>query len=402
MSLFEHLSIAFDSIRANPVRTFLTTLGVLIGVFSVILLVGLGDAVRAYVLETFAGVGSNLLQINAGRQETRGFRPSSGTTKNKLTMRDVEVLERRGFMLDGVSPIVLGSGELRVSELRRNVIVIGVGPDYVDLRNLEIGRGRFIDEDDVDHYRRSVVVGQTIVQELFGDKASPLGQTIYIASTPFRIVGITKRKGKTFGFDMDDLAFVPATAAQDLFDLETVTHILARAKDRNTVDPAIAEVKDVLADARGGETDFTVFSQDDMMDMVNNIMGTLTFFLGAIASISLLVGGIGIMNIMLVSVKERTREIGVRRAVGARWADILLQFLVEAVVVSLIGGLLGLLLGFLTIRIVAHFQPDLPVALSLSNVAMAIGFSLAVGVLSGVFPALRAADLDPVDALRYE
>lgn len=402
MNLLEHLSIAFDSIRASPVRTFLTTLGVLIGVFSVILLVGLGDAVRAYVLDTFAGVGSNLLQINAGRQETRGFRPSSGTTKNKLTLRDVEALERRGFSLDGVSPIVLGSGELRKNELRRNVIVIGVGPRYLDLRNLEIGRGRFIDEDDLAHYRRSVVIGQTIVRELFGEKVSPLGQTIYVSSTPFRVVGVTRPKGKTFGFDMDDLAFVPATSAQDLFDLDTVTHILARAKDRNTVDPAIGEVRDVLSEARGGEVDFTVYSQDDMMDMVNNIMGTLTFFLGAIASISLLVGGIGIMNIMLVSVKERTREIGIRRAVGARWIDILLQFLVEAVVVSLLGGMAGLALGFFVIRIVAYFQPDLPVALSLGNVAMAIGFSLLVGVLSGVFPALRAADLDPVDALRYE
>jgi putative ABC transport system permease protein len=214
-------------------------------------------------------------------------------------------------------------------------------------------------------------------------------------------VGVTQPKGKTFGFDMDDVAYASTTSAQDLFRIETVSHILARAKDRKNVEPAMEQIREVLT-ARRGDEDFTVFSQDDMMEMVNDIMGTLTFFLGAIASISLLVGGIGIMNIMLVSVKERTREIGIRRAVGARWIDILVQFMVEAVVVSLLGGATGLLLGFVVIRIVAYFQPDLPVELSAWNVAMALGFSVLVGILSGVFPAVRAADLDPVEALRYE
>ncbi|MBK6685533.1 MAG: ABC transporter permease [Deltaproteobacteria bacterium] len=402
MSLFEHLSIAFDSIRNSPVRTFLTTLGVLIGVFAVILLVGLGDAVQTYVLDTFAGVGSNLLQVHAGRQETRGFQPSSGNSRNKLSLRDYEALDKRGLLLDGVSPVVLGSSELRLGDLRRNVVVFGVGPRYLELRNLAIGRGRFLEPEDLDGRRRVVVIGETIVGELFGDDKSPLGATVYLGSTPYRVVGVTQKKGKTFGFDMDDLALIPATSAQDLFDIETITHLLARAKDKNTVEPAIEEVGELLADRRGGTIDFTIYSQDDMMEMVNRIMGTLKFFLGAIASISLLVGGIGIMNIMLVSVKERTREIGVRRAVGARWRDILLQFLVEAVVVSVLGGLAGVALGAVVIRIVAHFQPDLPVGLSLENVVMALGFSAAVGIAAGVVPAMRAADLDPVEALRYE
>ena len=402
MSLFEHLSIAFDNIRANPVRTFLTTLGVLIGVFSVVLLVGLGDAVRAYVLETFAGVGSNLVQVHGGRQETRGFQPVAVSSRNRLTLADAELLTRRGLTLDGVSPVVLGSGELRVQDLKRSVMVLGVGPSYLELRNMQIGRGRFLLDEDMEHHRRSLVIGSTIVRELFGATENPLGQTVYISSAPYRVVGVTSRKGKTFGFDMDDLAFIPATSAQDLFATENVTNLLARAKDRNTVEPAMEEIRELLADRRGGVVDFTVYSQDDMMDMVNNIMGTLTFFLGAIASISLLVGGIGIMNIMLVSVKERTREIGIRRAVGARWRDILFQFLVESVVVSVLGGLVGVGLGALVIRVVAHLQPDLPVALSGWNVAMALGFSAMVGVISGVFPALRAADLDPVEALRYE
>ena len=402
MNLLEHFAIAFDSIRANPIRAFLTTLGVLIGVFAVILLVGLGDAVRTYVLDTFAGIGSNLIQVRAGRQETRGMQPPSVAVRNRLNMQDVRALQRRAYTLDGVTPLLLGSGELRADELRRDVMVVGVGERYADIRNLQVAKGRFLMEEDLDARKRVVVIGETIVRELFGAAANPLGATLYVTSTPFRIIGITERKGKTFGFDMDDLAFIPATTAQDLFDVESITEIQARAKDRNTVQPAIEEITEVLANRRNGTVDFSINSQDDMMETVNKIMNTLTFALGAIASISLLVGGIGIMNIMLVSVKERTREIGVRRAVGARRRDILVQFLVEAVVVSLLGGAMGLLLGYTVILIVGYVEPDLPVRITAWNAAMALGFSALVGIASGVVPAMRAAELDPVDALRYE
>jgi putative ABC transport system permease protein len=402
MNLLEHVTIAVDAIRANPVRAFLTTLGVLIGVLSVILLVGLGDAVRTYVQETLSGLGSNLIQIRAGRQETRGLQPPSINVRHRLTLEDAEALERRAYTLDGVSPTIFGSGELRVGELRRNVMLLGVGARYPELRNMRVGRGSFFSQEDLESRRKIVVVGETVVKELFGASSNPLGQTMYIASTPFRIVGVLAPKGKTFGFDIDDLAYIPTTAAQDLFAVETISEIIARARDRKTVQPAIEDITEVLASRRNGTIDFTIFSEDDVMSTVNKIMGTLTFFLGAIASISLLVGGIGIMNIMLVSVKERTREIGVRRAVGARWRDILVQFLVEAVVVSLLGGLMGLLLGFVIIRAVHAFEPELPVRLSTWNVALALSFSLFVGVVSGVFPAVRAADLDPVEALRYE
>lgn len=401
MPILELFLSALDAIRANKVRAFLTTLGVIIGVLSVILLVSLGEGARQYLTETFAGMGSNLLQVMPGRRETKGFGAPPLSTVHKLTREDEQALAHRAASLDGVSGIINGGGTVRYGSRRRDTFVLGVGARFDEIRQMRVDQGRFFLEEDVDARRRFAVLGRTVISELFGEE-NPLGKVIKISEGEFRVIGVMEHKGTTLGFDMDDLVFVPTTTAMDLFALDGLTNILLRARDKANVEAAIGEVSDILRRRHNEQVDFTIISQDDMLTTVNGIMATMSLVLLAIASVALLVGGIGIANIMLVSVRERTREIGVRRAVGAKRHHILVQFLMEAVLISIFGGLIGLLLGAGIIAAARALSPGLPIQLSPQIVGIAIGFSAVVGVLSGVEPARRAAGLDPVEALRYE
>ncbi len=401
MPFFELLLTALDTIRANKIRAFLTTLGVVIGVLSVILLVSLGEGAREYLAETFAGMGSNLLQVTPGKRETKGFgNPPLGTI-HKITREDEQALSRRATTLDGVSGVVNGGGTVRYENRRRDTFILGVGARFDEIRQMRVDQGRFFLQEDLDAHRRFAVLGRTVVAELFGEE-NPLGRVIKVAESEFRVIGVMEHKGTTLGFDLDDLVFIPSSTALDLFAVDGLTSILCRARDKANIDEAIQELTDLLRRRHNDQIDFTIISQDDMLSTVNGIMATMSLVLLAIASIALLVGGIGIANIMLVSVRERTREIGVRRAVGAKRHHILLQFLAESVLISLFGGLIGLLLGATIIFTARLLVPTLPIQLSPKIVAIAVGFSAVVGVLSGVVPARRAANLDPVDALRYE
>ncbi|HYV43294.1 MAG TPA: ABC transporter permease [Myxococcaceae bacterium] len=402
MSLLELFLTAVDTIRASKLRAFLTTLGVIIGVLAVILLVALGEGVRQYIGDTFASLGSNVIQIMPGKRDTKGgpTPPMSGVA-HKLTTEDEQAVSRRSFSTDGVSGIVQGAATLRYQERRRDSMSLGVGVRMSEIRNMTVDQGRWFTDDDVTGRRRYVVIGRTVQQELFGTD-NPLGKTMKVNDAEFRVIGLLEHKGQSLGMDMDDVALIPSTTALELYSLEGYTALLARAKDKASTDAAIAEISDVLKHRHNNQEDFTVISQDEMLATVNTIMGTMTAVLAAIASIALLVGGIGIANIMLVSVRERTREIGVRRAVGATRATILLQFLVEAVVISTLGGAIGLLLGAGIIGLARAAIPGLPVQLSLWVVLTALGFAAAVGVASGVMPAISAAKLDPVEALRFE
>ncbi|MBL9044158.1 MAG: ABC transporter permease [Myxococcales bacterium] len=401
MPLFELLLTALDTLRANKVRAVLTTLGVIIGVLSVILLVSLGEGARSYLGDTFAGLGSNILQVQPGRRETKGFGGPALGTVYKITREDEQILARRSTATDGVSGVVTGGGTVRYLNRRRDTLVLGVSSRFTEIRQMNVEQGRFLSDEDIESRRRFVVLGRTVLSELFGEE-NPLGKVIKVADGEFRVIGLMEHKGQTLGFDLDDIVFIPVTTAMDLFAMEGLSHILLRARDKVSVDPAIEEVTDILRRRHNDQVDFTIISQDDMLSTVNGIMNTFSLVLIAIASISLVVGGIGIANIMLVSVRERTREIGVRRAVGAKKRHVLLQFLLESIVISLLGGLIGLGLGALIIMVGRLLLPGLPVRLSFDIVLIAVGFSGLVGVLSGVVPAQRAASLDPVEALRYE
>jgi putative ABC transport system permease protein len=279
--------------------------------------------------------------------------------------------------------------------------VIGVGATFSDLRNMHVDVGSFIRQEDVDARRRVVVLGRTVVRELFGDE-NPLGKPVRVADGRFRVVGILEQKGTTLGMDVDDLVFIPATAAQDLFGQDYISQILTAARSKDDVPSAVDQVEETLARRRNGEKTFTVQSQDDLMNVFGTLTAAMTWALLAIASVSLVVGGIGIMNIMFVSVRERTREIGVRRALGATRSDVLLQFLIESLALAAVGGAVGLACGAGIIGLVQHFAPAVPLRFSPWIAMVAFGAAFLVGVLSGVVPARRAAKLDPVEALRYE
>jgi putative ABC transport system permease protein len=403
MSPLELLRTALETLRASKLRAFLTTLGVVIGVLAVILLVSLGEGVRNYVGEMFASLGTNVIMVQPGKQDTKGTGPSppASGTANKLTLEDERAIARRVFAADGVSGQVQGSGTLRNGGRRRDSMVQGVGERFLEIRDMHIDSGRFFTQEDVDARRRVVVIGRVVKRELFGDEDA-MGRTLKVNSTEYRVIGILQNKGTSLGFDMDDLALIPSTSAFDLFAVDRYTMLLVRARDKANTKAAVDEITEVLKRRRNGQVDFTIVTQDDLLGTVDVIMTTLTGVLLAIASIALVVGGIGIANIMLVSVKERTREIGVRRALGATRANVLAQFLVESVLVSTLGGVLGLALGAAIIGAARLAFPSLPVQLSPWIVITALGFSSAAGVLSGVMPARSAAKLDPVEALRYE
>jgi putative ABC transport system permease protein len=402
VNFLELVLSAIDTIRASKLRAFLTTLGVIIGVLAIILLVALGEGVRTYLADTFASMGANVIQIQPGKRETRGAHgPPPPNSAHKLTREDELAVAHHVRTLDGVSGVVSGAASIRYGTRRRDSMMFGVGERFAEIRNLQVDVGRFFTEEDVNAHRKYAIIGRVIQTEIFGDE-NPLGKTLRLADTEFRVIGILEHKGTSLGFDLDDIVVIPSTAALDVYGLSGYTAILARARDKANTDTAIADITDVLQRRHASQVDFTVVSQDDMLATVNAIMGTMSMVLLAIASIALVVGGIGIANIMLVSVRERTREIGVRRAVGATRTTILMQFLFESVVIALMGGLVGLAIGAGIIAIVRMVVPGLPLELSGWLVAIALGFATVVGVLSGVLPARSAARLDPVEALRYE
>ncbi len=402
MSLIESILIAFGALWQNKLRSGLTMLGVIIGVFAVVTLTSLGQGAQQYVADQFAGMGTNLMTVTPGKRETQGMGPIMGASNaHKLTVEDAAAIRHRLQSVSAVSPMVFGLGLVKYNGKSRNTMVVGVGPELPQVRNLQMASGQFFSDDEVDASRRIAVIGPLVRRELFGDK-NPLGEFVTVMGTEARIVGVMEPRGVSLGFDLDDLVYIPVTSAKRIFNTDGLTQVFVKARGGDDVDRARLEVIELLKERHGGVEDVTIVTQSQMLSTLNTILDVLTATLAGIAAISLLVGGIGIMNIMLVSVRERTREIGVRKAIGARSRDILMQFLVESVVLSLTGGGAGILFALLAQVVAGFFVPGLPVMITPWAVLLATSFSFVVGVFFGVYPARRASKLDPITALRTD
>ena len=394
MKVSEASRVAITAIAGNRMRSALTVLGVVIGVMSVVLLVAVGTGARNVVTAGVEDLGSNLLIVVPG-----AFEFGQAPTLSKFTLDDVEVLQRE-LGNDIAVTGNLASGEtIRAGSISAFASVIGVTDEFDDVLGREIQRGEFITESDVATGRRVAVLGSGAADSLFS-QSDAIAKNITIAGLRFRVVGVTDEQGAALGVDRDNQVLVPITAAQRLFGTRRVDTIFVKALDQDR----LTETADIIKSALGerlDEGDFSVVTQEEILGVAGEILGTLTLVLAAIAGISLLVGGIGVSNIMLVSVQERTREIGLRKALGARTRDITAQFLVEAIVLCGVGGVVGIALGVGLAAAAAALTP-LPAAVTGWSVALAFGVSVALGVAFGVFPARRAGRLDPVVALRYE
>jgi putative ABC transport system permease protein len=408
MNYLNSFLAALESLTSNKLRSALTVLGIVIGVGAVIAMLAIGAGAQNSITGSIEGIGTNLLfVVSGGSEDVRNPKP--------LTRADAEALTD-GFQAPsviGVAPQLQGSVEVTAEGESTTTAINGVTPEYSWVRNATVGEGEFINEAHLLGRSAVVVLGTEVAENLFGRKDGLVGESVRIEGQPFKVIGILEEKGGTGFTDEDDRIIVPITTAQARLlrrsTPDRVDIILVQAISAEAVPQASQEVADILRSRHRtgiGEDDFTVFNQQDFLETASAITGVLTIFLGGIAAISLLVGGIGIMNIMLVSVIERTREIGLRKALGARKRDILIQFLAESSLLSLTGGILGILLGWAISAIVGQIAAASDTAINpvigLDAVLLATLFSTAVGLFFGLYPANRAASLEPVEALRYE
>jgi putative ABC transport system permease protein len=398
MTGVDSLRFASGALTGHRLRSILTLLGMAIGVGAVILLTALGEGARRYVTEEFMALGSNLLIVLPGKTETTGNAPIVGGTPRPLTLEDARAILRYCPRVRRLAPLSVGSARVGYRDRRREVPVLGSTPDLLPVRHLAVGAGRFLPEVDLDRGAPVAVIGRNVQSELFGTE-NPLGRSIRIGDWRFRVVGVLAAKGQSLGFDMDDVVIVPVASALKIFNQPSLFRILIEVGAHPEIVPARKEVLQVLRARHDNEEDVTVLTQDSVLGAFNRILGALTLALAGIAAISLSVAGIGIMNVMLVSVSERTPEVGLLKALGAAPRQILKVFLVEAIILSLAGGLLGLLVGYGGARVLAHVFPALPASPPPWAVGAAVVVSIGAGMLFGVLPARRAARLDPVAAL---
>lgn len=405
MRMSNLFKISWRAILLNKTRTLLTMLGIIIGVGSVIAMLAIGEGSKESIKEEISAMGSNMINIRPGAGFRGGVRMDASAMQS-LTLDDYEKLQQAEY-LTAVSPVVNAGGQAIYGANNWPTTVYGVSPDYIDIRIIEVVDGSMFTQYHIDSNAKVAVIGQTVVENLFPDGEDPIGKTIRFGKTPFKVIGVLSEKGESnFGQDQDDVILSPyTTVMKRLLAQDYIQSLSASAVSEELAEEAVEEVETILRDqhniSAGQDDDFNVFSMDEMISMFSSTSEMLTYLLVAIASISLLIGGIGIMNIMYVSVKERTREIGLRLAVGAKGSVILMQFLIESILLSFTGGVIGIGLGFAA-SIAIEAIMNWPTIITSSSIMISFVVCALTGTFFGWYPARKASALDPLVALRYE